>query len=182
MSLPSINVPALDKKVSVKKFRQSTGLCGPASLKILLSHFDKDYSEGQLAQLAHAVDGLKRGSGTEHEGMIEAIKEINGFVFTKEEGTVEELAYLVNKEKLPVIIGWFDKDGDHYSVVVSVTDKNIVIIDPASDEPKRWFDRQVFPNIWFDFVGPDDKIVCWGWYMAVTFIKRKFEIGGGHYY
>lgn len=170
------------ERVAVKKFLQSTALCGPASLKILLSHFGKDFSEAQLAELARSAATMERGGGTEHKGLIDAAKKLRGRVFSKEEGTIEELEYFVNKEKLPVIIGWFDKDGDHYSVVVSVTDKNIIIVDPAVDEPERWIDRVIFPNIWFDFVGKNDKIVSWGWYMVVTFDKRKFAVKGGTYH
>ena len=170
------------EKIAVKKYLQSTGLCGPASLKILLSHFGKDFSESDLAGLASAAAGLERGMGTEHEGMINAAKAIGGFVFAKDEGTVEELGYFVVKEKLPAIIGWFDRDDDHYSVVVSITDQHIIIVDPASDEPERWLDRKTFPKIWFDFVGKDDKTVSWGWYMVVTLEKKKFEITGGKYF
>ena len=170
------------EKIAVKKYLQSTGLCGPASLKILLSHFGKDFSESELAGLASAASGLERGMGTEHEGMVKAAKAIGGFVFAKDEGTVGELEYFVNREKLPVIIGWVDRDGDHYSMVVSVTDQNIVIVDPASNEAERWLDRNTFPKIWFDFVGKDDKEVSWGWYMVVTLEKKTFDIPGGRYF
>lgn len=176
------------ENVHVNHYLQSAGLCGPASLKILLSHFGKDFSEEQLARLAHATSD----AGAEHEGMVEAIKEIGGFVFVKEEGNIEELEYFVNKTKLPVIIGWFDKDsdhyglpvGDHYSVVVSVTDKSIIIVDPSIEieQGKRLLSRDIFSKIWFDFTGKENKIVSWGWYMVATLEKRKFEVKGGHYY
>jgi len=78
--------------------------------------------------------------------------------------------------------GWFDRDGDHYSVVVNITEKNIIIVDPAIHSPERWLDRQIFPKIWFDFIGADDKIVSWGWYMVVNFQKRHYEVNGGHYF
>ncbi|MEK7621603.1 MAG: cysteine peptidase family C39 domain-containing protein [Patescibacteria group bacterium] len=159
-------------KISVKQYLQSAGLCGPASLKILLSYFNKDYSEDQLAQLANAT----RETGTEHEGMIAAIKALGGHVFTKEHGTIEELEYFVREEKLPVIIGWFDRDGDHYSVVVNITDKNIILVDPATNEPERWLERSTFPRLWFDFVGQDNKVVSWGWYLVATFEPRQFKI------
>src|SRR3989344_5461577 len=140
------------KNIYVKHFIQSTGLCGPSSLRILLSYFGKSYSEEDLAKMAQATIG----HGAEHEGMVAAIKAIDGYVFVKEDGTIEELEYFVKKEKLPVIIGWFDKDadhyqlpvGDHYSVVVNVTDKNIIIVDPAVDEDERWLNKVVFPTIW----------------------------------
>lgn len=165
--------------VFVTHFLQSVGLCGPASLKILLSNFGKTHSEEELAKLASATID----QGTEHEGMISSVKQLDGFVYVKENGTIEELEYFVKKERLPVIIGWFDGDEDHYSVVVNVTDKNIIICDPQKNEATRWLDRTVFQRIWFDFIGKDNKIVSWGWYMVVTFQKKKFsEIKGGHYY
>lgn len=169
---------SVEENIHVQHFLQSAGLCGPASLKILLSNFGKTYSEEELAKLA----GATCDQGTEHEGMISTVKELNGFVFVKENATIEDLEYFVKKEKLPVIIGWFDTEEDHYSVVVNVTDKNIIISDPQKNEAERWLDRETFPGIWFDFIGKDNKIVSWGWYMVVTFQKRKFEVKGGHYY
>lgn len=168
--------------LKVQKFSQGQDWCGPAALKILLSHFDKNYSEEQLVQISSATHEW----GTEHEGLIQAAKEVGAHVFAKENGTLEELEYFIREEKIPVIIGWFDKSGsfwgDHYSVVVSITDKNIVIVDPAVNEPERWLDRQKFPGIWFDFIGPDNRTVSWGWYMVVTFEKKKFKIKGGYYF
>ena len=97
------------EKIAVKKYLQSTGLCGPASLKILLSHFGKDFSESDLAGLASAAAGLERGMGTEHEGMINAAKD-RRICFCQRRGTVEELEYFVVKEKLPVIIAGLTRD------------------------------------------------------------------------
>lgn len=169
--------------LKVKHFEQSHGYCGPASLRILLSYFHRNISEHQIAQLCNATHGLGKGMGAEHDGLIQAVKEISGYVFTKEEGSVEEIEYFVKKEKLPVIIGWFDRDGDHYSVVVNVTPRNIIIVDPAIAAPERWLDRKLFPKIWFDFVGPDDKIVSWGWYLVVNFKKKHYPpIKGGLYF
>lgn len=165
--------------VTVEHYRQKPGYCGPASLKILLSYFGKRFTEEQLARMA----GATQDAGTEHEGLIEAIKTIDAYVFVKDDGTLEELEYFVKQEKLPIIIGWFDRDGDHYSVVVNITDKNIIIVDPATDTPERWLDRATFANLWFDFVGAENKIVSWRWYMVVTFEKRRFgQVKGGHYY
>jgi len=178
-----------ENKIKVTPFQQTEGLgsCGPAALKILLSYFGKNYTEEQLIQVASSVVGMGQGDGTEHEGMIQAIKEIGGFVFTKENGTIEELEYFIKEEKLPVIVGWFSsygEPGDHYSVAVNVTDKNVILVDPEEgDKPEKWIEKNIFPNIWFDFVGKENKIISWGWYMVVSFEKKKFpKIKGGYYY
>lgn len=168
--------------LKLKPFLQSKALCGPAALKILLSYFSKDFTEEQLATLADATIE----SGTEHEGLMQAAKAAGGYVFSKEEGTIEELEYFVKEEKLPVIIGWFDNSGaywgDHYTVVANITDKNIIMVDPAVDDPERWVDREKFPGAWFDFIGKNNRTVSWGWYMVVTFEKKKFKVKGGYYY
>jgi len=166
------------EKIAVTPFEQSAGLCGPAAMKILLSHFGKTFSEDELARMCSAT----REEGTEHEGLIRAAKEIGGFVFEKEKGSMEELEYFIKEEKLPVIIGWFDGDGDHYSVVVSITDKNIVVVDPAEGKPERWLDKATFSRIWFDFVGVGNSAVSWRWYMVITFEKKKFKIQDGRYH
>lgn len=155
------------------------GYCGPAALRILLSYFGKTYNENQLAAFGYTT----RNDGTEHEGLIQAAKQISGFVFAKDNGTVEELEYFIKQEKLPAIVGWFDEDGDHYGVVVNMTDKNIILVDPDNTkQPERWLSREMFPRIWFDFVGPDSRVASWGWYMVITFEKKKFNIKGGYYY
>ncbi len=164
--------------IKVERFEQSIAYCGPAALKILLSYFAKSFTEEQLATLCDAT----REMGTEHEGLMQAVKAVDGYVFSKEDGNIEELKYFIKEEKLPVIIGWFDKDGDHYSVVVNITDKNLIIVDPAVNEPERWLDVNTFPRIWFDFIGKDNKVVSWGWYMVANFEKKKYKIKGGHYY
>ncbi len=174
---------ASEGKLAVKPFEQSVALCGPAALKILLSYFKKDFSEEQLAALADATIE----DGVEHEGLIQAAKALDAYVFAKDGGSIDELRYFVKEEKLPVIFGWFDtvnkgRPGDHYSVVVNVTDKNVIIVDPATNEPERWLSIENFPGIWFDFVGKDNKVVTWGWYMVVSFERKKFKVKGGHDY
>lgn len=164
-------------EIKYTHFPQSDGLCGPASLRILLSHFNKNYSEEDLAKISDATPKY----GTEHDGLIKAVKALGGYVFAKEGGTIEELEYFIKKEKLPVLIDWFDKDGDHYSVIANITDKHIIIVDPASKAVKRQLDIADFPQIWFGFVGQDNRTVSWNWYMVVTFEPRQFKILGNYY-
>ena len=181
--LPARTQPEPAKAVanlSVTPYKQSQeGFCGPAALKVLLSYFGKTFSEEQLATFGYTTIE----HGTEHEGLIQAAKEVGGFVFAKNNGMMEELEYFNKEEKLPVIVGWFDETGDHYGVVVNITDKNIILVDPDNTkQPERWIPREVFPNIWFDFTGDDNRSVNWGWYMVITFEKKKFKVKRGYYY
>lgn len=165
-------------KLKVKPFEQSPSMCGPASLKILFSYFGKNYTEKQLARFCSST----KKYGTNHRGMIRGAKKIGGFVFVKKNGTIKELEYFIKKEKLPVIINWFDEDEGHYSVVVDINKKNIITVDPIDGKSERRLDRKTFSNIWFDFIGKKNKTASWNWYMVVTPEKKKFRIKDGHYY
>ena len=173
----STTLPEEIDEIKYTHFEQSDGLCGPASLRILLSHFNKNFSEEDLAKLSEATPKY----GTEHDGLIKAAKALGGHVFAKENGTLEELKYFIKQEKLPVLIGWFDKDGDHYSVIANITDKNIIIVDPAAKVVKRQLDINDFPQIWFDFIGQDNRTVSWNWFMVVTFEPKQFKVLGNYY-
>lgn len=174
----------LSKTLPYKHYPQSEAYCGPASLRILLSYFDKNYSEDELARLCRTT----REEGTEHQGMIDGARAVGGFVFAKENGKINEIEYFVTKKKLPLIVGWFDRDGDHFSVVVGTTKKHLIFADPGWNSKRRYIEKELFTKtplsngVWFDFVGLDSKIVSWGWYMVVTFDKQKFDLPGGTYY
>ncbi|MDO8493110.1 MAG: cysteine peptidase family C39 domain-containing protein [bacterium] len=165
--------------------QQTSGLCGPASLRILLSHFDKNYTEGDLAKISGATEEY----GVEHDGLIKAVKALGGHVFAKENATIEDLKYFIKEEKLPVLIDWFDKDfdkdddyyGDHYGVIANITDKHIIVVDPASKKVKRHLDIKDFPYVWFGFVGQDNRAVSWNWFMVVTFEPKQFKVLGNYY-
>src|SRR3989338_2589289 len=152
------------KILNVKPFRQTTGLCGPASLKIALSYFGREYSESHLAELSAATTQ----HGTEHADLIKAVKQLGGAVITNEHASISDVENLVVKQKLPVIIGWFDEDEDHYSVVVGATPKYLITQDPEVGGIRR-LPKSKFPAIWFDFVGPENKIVSWVWFLAIIF-------------
>jgi ABC-type bacteriocin/lantibiotic exporter with double-glycine peptidase domain len=166
-------------KINVKPFRQSPDFCGPGALIIAASAFGKVLNEEELAKLCGTTTEAEKGfrmGGTEHEGVIKAAETLGFHVFSKEEGTIKELEYFVNEEHLPVIVGWFDRDDDHYSVVVEVAETEIVMADSSSEGPERTVSKSLFPRIWFDFVGEGNHKVSWGWYMVLTTQKRSFKV------
>ena len=152
------------RPVMVKHCEQSKNMCGPASLKIALSAFGKEMTEGELAALASA----STEHGTEHEGLVRAAQYVGATVTEKEQGLLADVEQCV-KQGLPVIVGWFDRDGDHYSVIIDITPEYVVLADPAWDMPERFIKRAFFEEVWFDFVGPDNGQTSWKWYMAISF-------------
>ena len=81
-------------KLKVKSFEQSESMCGPASLKILLSYFGKNYSEKQLVDFCSST--IEKG--TDYKGMIRGAKKTGSFAFVKKNGTIKELEYFLKKE------------------------------------------------------------------------------------
>lgn len=155
------------KPLQLTPFIQSKAYCGPASLKILLSYFGKTYSEKTLAKLS----GATRKNGTEHEGLIKAIKKLGGHVHAKTNGSISELRHLVLKKRLPVLVGWYSTHGipgDHYSVVYHLSKNYIYLMDPERGQCYHKMSIKKFVHYWYDFVGPKNRAVK-QWFMVVWF-------------
>lgn len=139
--------------IKLKPFRQSPGLCGPASLKMVMDYYGVSFSEAGIAKAA----GATRKKGTKIEGLIKAARHFGFKTFVKKNSSLRDLEYFV-KRKIPVIVDWFSEDDGHYSVVVDIDKKNVVLMDPELRKilvyiRRRKFSRETFLRIWFDFPG-----------------------------
>lgn len=133
--------------IKIKPFSQSPGMCGPASLKMVLSYYNISASESAIAKAA----GASRGGGVSAMGLIRAAKKFGFKPYFKKNSTISDLEYFV-KKGIPVIVDWFLEDDGHYSVVVDINKKNIMLLDPALGR-KRTMPREKFLRVWFDFPG-----------------------------
>jgi len=139
--------------IKLKPFRQTPGLCGPASLKMVMDYYGVSVSEAEIAKAA----GATREKGTSIKGLIKAAKHSGFKTFLKKNSSLKDLEYFLNK-KIPVIVDWFDEDDGHYSVVVDIDKKKVVLMDPALRKlliyiRRRVFPRETFFRVWFDFPG-----------------------------
>ena len=137
--------------IKLKPFRQTPGLCGPASLKMVMDYYGVSVSEKEIARVA----GATRERGTSIKGLIKAAKRFGFKVFLKKDASLKDLEHFVER-KIPVIVDWFDKEEGHYSVVVDINKRNVVLMDPALRKiliyiRRRVFPREVFYRLWFDF-------------------------------
>lgn len=144
--------------IKLKPFRQTPGLCGPASLKMVMDYYGVSISEEKLARLS----GASKKKGVSIKGLIKAAKHFGFKTFLKQNSSLKDLEQFVNK-KIPVIVDWFYEDEGHYSVVADIDNKNIVLMDPALGG-KRKMPVEKFLRLWFDFPGkfikkPDDLIL-----------------------
>lgn len=145
--------------LNVKAFQETLhqGLCGPASLKIILDYYGTVRSERELEKLT----GTTKGMGTDDKGIARAAELLGFKTVIKNESDFSDIEEWLNKG-VPVIVDWFTRgredypasemaDG-HYSVVVGLDDNLIYLQDPEIGG-LREIARDNFKKVWFDFSG-----------------------------
>ncbi len=140
--------------INIPHFRQTPGLCGPASLKMLLEYYGKIFTESELTDLCGAT--VERGA--DHEQMLTAVRRIGEEPIDKEDATFDDIRNYVDKG-IPVILGWWSEDDDHYSVVCDIDDETITMMDPQLDEGLLVMPLAEFDKIWYDMEGDDRRRV-----------------------
>lgn len=143
----------------VKSFQETlhAGMCGPASLKMVLAYYGLERSEEKLAKLC----GTDPDLGTSAEGIKQAAESLGFTVEIKNNSTFEDIQAWLDK-KVPVIVNWFTRgrtdysssevsDG-HLSVVVGLDDEYIYLQDSEIGK-LRQIARDDFIKVWFDFTG-----------------------------
>lgn len=143
----------------VKPFQETlhAGMCGPASLKMVLEYYGMEKTEDALAELC----GTDRSLGTSDEGLKRTAEHLGFAVEIKNNSTFDDIRHWLDK-KVPVIINWFTRgridyddsevpDG-HLSVAVGLDDEYIYLQDPEIGELRK-INRDDFMKVWFDFRG-----------------------------
>lgn len=153
----------------VKPFQETlnAGMCGPASLKIVLAYYGVEKTEQELAVMTKNDAGL----GTTAENIRQAARELGFVADIKNECDFSDIESWLNKG-VPVIVDWFTRgrsdyddsavaDG-HYSVVCGLDDDFIFLQDPEIGGMRK-MNRDTFKRVWFDFKGeyiqPDELIL-----------------------
>jgi len=149
------------KKITldVKPFQETlhAGMCGPASLKIVLDYYGINLSEKKLAGLTRTT----RKTGANDQGIANAAKSLGFRVQIKNKSGLDDIEKWL-KKGAPVIVNWFTRgrsdysnsevaDG-HYSVVAGLDDKHIYLQDPEIGELRK-IEKDDFMKVWFDFKG-----------------------------
>jgi predicted double-glycine peptidase len=143
----------------VKPFQETlhAGMCGPASLKMVLAYYGVDKTEEELAKLC----GTNLKLGTSDESIKHAAESLGFKVEIKNNSTFDDIRSWLDK-KVPVIVNWFTRgridypdsevpDG-HLSVVVGLDDEYIYLQDPEIGNLRK-ITRDDFMKVWFDFTG-----------------------------
>lgn len=155
--------------LSLKPFQETlhSGMCSPASLKIVLEYYGVEKTEQELAKLC----GVKDDLGTNDQGLKNAAEQLGFTVEVKNESTFDDIGQWLDKN-VPVIVNWFTRgrtdysDSDvadgHYSVVSGLDDDFIFLQDPEIGSMRK-LAREDFMAVWFDFTGkyikPDELVI-----------------------
>lgn len=135
--------------LKLKPFRQTrSGLCGPASLKMVLDYFGVKKSEKELAKLS----GATKEKGVEAENLLKAAQKLGLEGFIKDFSEIPDIKKYVLQKKIPLIVDWFSQDEGHYSVIVGINNKDIYLQDPEWGKIRK-LKINDFKRIWFDFPG-----------------------------
>ncbi|MGV8152346.1 MAG: cysteine peptidase family C39 domain-containing protein [Candidatus Nanoarchaeia archaeon] len=133
--------------LNYNSFQQREGLCGPASLKIVLSSFGINKSEKELAKKMKCTK-----AGVEAEEILKIAKKLGLKGYIKEKATIEDIKKELKNNHKRIIVDWFLEDDGHFSVVSSMDKENIYLQDPDIG-CIRAIRLDIFNRIWFDFPG-----------------------------
>ncbi len=172
-----------DKKTpfgNLKRFRQSTGyFCGPASLQILLSNFEVEASQAELAKAGSSLERAARiGMSVKELAKAVAMMAPDLSFWVKRDSSLSDLEKIVKEYGYPVGVNWqgvfenfeystddevgedeIEDDGSigdqgHYCVVtgIDLAHGYVRMIDPYGSYAgqDRFFSTEVFEERWWD--------------------------------
>lgn len=159
----------MKKMLAVQPFQETlhAGMCGPASLKIVLTYYGVEKEEMELAQMCRT----NRDDGTRDQDIKRVAEDLGFRVEIKNESDFCDIERWLDRG-VPVIVDWFTRgrrdytdaavaDG-HYSVVCGMDASCIYLQDPEIGGIRK-VDKEDFMTVWFDFSGryitPDTLIV-----------------------
>ncbi len=143
------------------------GMCGAASLLIVLDYYGIKKTESELAGML----GIDKRLGTDAAAIRRVAESCGLKVEIKDKSSLEEIDGYLEK-RIPVIVDWFSRgrndyddsevaDG-HYSVVAGLDEEYIYLQDPEIGKIRKIMCKD-FMRVWFDFeselIGADNLII-----------------------
>lgn len=154
--------------LEVPYFKQDTGYtCGPTSLQMVLAYYGIRESEANLTRELET----RPDNGTLHEEMIEAVLRRNLHCYVNDNASLEEIEFLL-AQQTPVIVHFLEMQDreDHYSVVVGLSETDVILNDPWNGE-REHLTRGEFLERWTC----DEMGRCKEWLMAA--LREPLRLG-----
>lgn len=167
----------LERKLhTLRAKKQLANQCGPYALETVARFWGKDFPIEELIRLTKCSD-----DGVFHYDLIEAATKIGFEPFTITGGNFELLKWLVS-EGIPVLVGWWAYDGDHFSVVIKITDKYIHLADSESHlvGGHRELRVEQFKDLWWDTDLGGRRVKGWGVVLYPTLDLRTRTVDGAY--
>ena len=149
----------MKKFIKIKPFQETLnrGMCGPATMKMVLDYYGIHKTEKELAKLMHHTNEL----GTTNKDVERVAKKFGLRTVIKRKASFNDIGKWLS-HKVPIIVDWFTRgrpdygeseiaDG-HYSVVVGLDNQYIYLQDPEIGKIRK-LKRDDFLKVWFDFRG-----------------------------
>jgi len=130
----------------LKLFKQSTGFCGPTSLRMVLAYYGEQYTEENLAQLS----GATPHDGCGPLGLVQGARALGFGANFYHHCNLGDLEEIVKVERIPAIVDWLSPLGDHYSVITEIGPQRMTYADPYDGRMKR-ISRENFWEHWLGF-------------------------------
>jgi predicted double-glycine peptidase len=129
---------------NIKLFRQTSGFCGPSSVRIILKFYGLTKTEKEIA---NAI-GATRKNGCAPEQIILGVKKFGLTGSYQKRVSLSSLKKIIKNS--PVIIYWNRNGEGHYSVVYNVSNR-VFIADPKLKRKislpiNRFLDKWKDPN------------------------------------
>lgn len=106
--------------------------CGPAVLRMVAAFFGASYAPEQL----YKITNPNPDTGTSNGDMKRAIKKLGLSTYGRDKAEIKDIKNFIDKG-LPVIVNFIEPRGKqegHYSLVVGLTDEEIIFNDPGYGE------------------------------------------------
>lgn len=123
-------------QIEVPYFEQKKDYtCGPAVLRMVAAFFGASYTPEQL----YKITSPDPDTGTRNKDMERAVKKLGLSVYSKNKADIKDIRNFIDKG-LPVIVNFIEPRGKqegHYSLVVGLTNEEIIFNDPGYGESFR---------------------------------------------
>ena len=145
--------------------------CGPASLEMVMRFFGKNFTEENLAKLAHT-----KKDGTLHAGIIQAARKAGFYCYVHRNSSINHIQHFIDKGD-PVIVNYIDPNSGegHYGVIIGYSSKNLVMND-SSNGQEFSIHKSKFEDLWH---GGNNKKTNQRWILVLS--KNPFFMGKQYY-
>lgn len=155
-------------KLVIPFYRQNNSYsCGPASLQMVFSFFNKHEAQKTLMIKAHTTQ-----DGTMHHNIIEVARKEKFYCYVNNNSTIHEIKHFIDSG-YPVIVNYTEPSSEegHYSIIKGYDRRGILMNDPWNGQNFRLSEKD-FLSRWHDHYNHNEYKK---WLMVIS--KTDLQVG-----